>query len=68
MATALEPRPLADLEMDSILAVEAAWEARSHGLKPQTIEERLDAVAAVHARYAIRREWLRRHPQGVESW
>ncbi|MFF4090345.1 hypothetical protein ACFYY9_26215 [Streptomyces nigra] len=66
MATALEPRPLADLEMDSVLAVEAAWEQRAHGLRPWTTQEFLDAVASVHARYALRREWLRRHPQGVE--
>ena len=65
MATVIEPRPLADLEMDSVLAVEAAWERRSHGMKPQTIEQLLDAVAAVHVRYNVRREWLRRHPQGV---
>lgn len=64
--TAVVPRPLADLEMDSVLAVEAAWERRAHGVKPQTIPEYLDAVDAVHARYAVRREWLRRHPQGVE--
>ena len=63
---AVEPRPLADLEMDSVLAVEAAWEMRAHGVKPQTIPEYLDAVAAVHARYGLRREWLRRHPQGVQ--
>ncbi|MGW9397256.1 hypothetical protein [Streptomyces sp. NPDC055642] len=64
MATALEPRPLADLEIDSVLAVEAAWERRSHGMKPWTTEEFLDAVAAVHARYQLRREWLRTHRQG----
>lgn len=65
MATVIEPRPLADLEMDSVLAVEAAWEHRAHGRKPWTTQEFLDAVDAVHARYALRREWLRRHPQGV---
>ncbi|MFD4596812.1 hypothetical protein ACFWPQ_02140 [Streptomyces sp. NPDC058464] len=65
--TAAGPRPLADLEIDSVLAVEAAWERRSHGRKPQTIPEYLDAVDAVHARYALRREWLRTHPQGVAS-
>jgi hypothetical protein len=65
MATALEPRPLADLEMDSVLAVEAAWEHRSHGPHPKTIDQLLDAVETVHVRYNLRREWLRRHPQGV---
>lgn len=64
MATAMEPRPLADLEVESVLAVESAWQRRSHGLKPWTVDEFLDQVAAVHARYAVRREWLRRHPQG----
>jgi len=70
MATAVEiaaaeQRPLADLEIDSVLAVEAAWERRSHGRKPWTNQEYLDAVAVVHARYRLRREWLRTHPQGV---
>ncbi|MFF9118353.1 hypothetical protein ACF09Y_22585 [Streptomyces massasporeus] len=63
MATPTEPRPLADLEIDSVLAVEAAWERRSHGLKPWTIDELLDAVAAVHVRYNHRRQWLRTHEQ-----
>lgn len=67
MSTALEPRRLADLEMDSVLAVEAAWGQRAHGRKPWTTGEYLDRVDKVHARYAIRREWLRRHPQGVAS-
>jgi hypothetical protein len=67
MAIVLEPRPLADLEMDAVLAVEAAWERRSHGHKPWTTKEFLDAVDAVHARYTLRREWLRTHPQGVPS-
>lgn len=65
MATPLASRPLADLEVDSVLAVEAAWERRSRGLKPWTVGEFLDQVAAVHARYAVRREWLRRHPLTV---
>lgn len=65
MATALEPRPLADLEIDSVLAVEAAWGRRSHGVKPQTIGEYLDAVAKVHTRYEAFRQWQRLHPQGV---
>jgi hypothetical protein len=67
MATAIEPRPLADLEIDSVLAVEAAWERRSRGLKPWTTDEFLDQVAAVHARYQRRREWLRTHPQEAAS-
>jgi hypothetical protein len=67
MATSLASRPLADLEMESVLAVEAAWQRRAGGRKPQTIAEFLNAVDTVHARYALRREWLRRHPQGVSS-
>ncbi|KOG33335.1 hypothetical protein [Streptomyces resistomycificus] len=67
MATVTEPRPLADLEMDSVLAVEAAWEARARGVRPWTTAEYLDAVDKVHARYRLRREWLRRHPQGVTT-
>ena len=65
MATVVEPRALADLEMDSVLAVGAIWEQRARGVRPWTNAEYLDAVDKVHARYAIRREWLRRHPQGV---
>ncbi|MCX5529013.1 hypothetical protein OG785_45190 [Streptomyces sp. NBC_00006] len=63
----LAPRPLADLEMDSVLAVEQAMERRAHGLKPWTTDEYLDQVAAVHARYTVRREWLRTHPQEVAA-
>ena len=65
MATVVEPRPLADLEIDSVLAVEAAWESRARGVRPWTTGEYLDAVAKVHARYALFREWQRTHPQGV---
>lgn len=67
MAAVTEPRPLADLEIDSVLAVEAAWERRSRGLKPWTTDEFLDQVAAVHARYQRRRHWLRTHPQEAAS-
>lgn len=67
MTTALEPRPLADLEIDSVLAVEAAWERRSHGRKPWTTQEYLDRVDEVHARYELRRQWLRTHQQGAVS-
>lgn len=67
MTTVLDPRPLADLEIDSVLAVEAAWERRSHGRKPWTTTEFLDAVAKVHARYELRRQWLRTHQQGAAA-
>ena len=65
MTVAHEPRPLADLEMDSVLAVEAAWEHRAKGQKPWTNEEFLDAVAKVHARYEAFRLWQLLHPQGA---
>ena len=65
MATVIEARPLADLEMDSVLAVEAAWERRAHGVRPWTTAEYLDAVARVHARYEAFRQWQRIHPQAV---
>lgn len=61
----VEPRRLEDLEIDSLLAVEAAWGRRAHGVKPQTIPEYLDAVDRVHAQYALRRAWLRSHGQAV---
>lgn len=67
MATVIEPRPLADLEMDSVLAVEAAWGRRAHGVRPWTTQEYLDRVAKVHARYEAFRQWQRLHPQGVAS-
>jgi hypothetical protein len=63
MTADLAPRPLADLEMDSVLAVEQAMGERALGLKPWTTGEYLDRVEHVHAMYAIRREWLRTHPQ-----
>ncbi|WP_405558878.1 hypothetical protein OHV08_33745 [Streptomyces canus] len=65
MATVVEPRALADLEMDSVLAVEAAWERRAQGVRPWTTTEYLDAVAKVHARYETFRQWQRLHPQGA---
>lgn len=67
MATVIESRPLADLEMDSVLAVEAAWQNRAKGVRPWTTTEYLDAVAKVHARYEAYRQWQRLHPQGVAS-
>jgi hypothetical protein len=67
MATVIESRPLADLEMDSVLAVEAAWERRAQGVRPWTTAEYLDAVARVHARYEAFRQWQRLHPQGASA-
>lgn len=67
MAATTERRPLADLEMESILAVDKLWEQRAHGLKPWTTEEYLDRIDRVHAHYNRRREWLRTHPQEVAA-
>jgi hypothetical protein len=67
MATAIEPRPLADLEMDSLVAVEAVRESRARGVRPWTNQEYLDAIDAVHARYNLRRTWLRIHEQETTS-
>jgi len=63
MATAIEPRPLADLEMDSLVAVEAVRESRARGVRPWTNQEYLDAIDAVHVRFNHRRQWLRTHQQ-----
>ncbi|TGB11593.1 hypothetical protein [Streptomyces sp. MZ04] len=57
MATVMESRPLADLEEESLIAVEQEWGRRAHGLKPWTTEEYLDHVVKVHARYANFRRW-----------
>lgn len=67
MSTALEPRRLADLEMDAVARVDRERQRRATGLRPWTDEQYVDRVANVHARYAIRREWLRRHPQEVTA-
>lgn len=63
MATVIEPRPLADLEQDAVVAVEAEFERRAHGLKPWTFTELIDRIEQVHVRYAHRRRWLDTHPQ-----
>jgi hypothetical protein len=65
MATVIEPRPLADLEQSALVRVEEEWQQRAHGIRPWTTQEYLDRIARVHAHYAVRREWLRQHPQGV---
>lgn len=63
MATAIEPRPLADLEQDAIARVEAEFARRARGVKPWTTREYVDRVARVHAHYEQRRQWLRLHEQ-----
>lgn len=67
MSVQAAPRPLADLEEDALIRVEAEWERRARSGKPWTTDEYLDKVAAVHARYNVRREWLRTHPQEVAA-
>lgn len=55
MATSLESRPLADLEMDALVRVEAEMARRSHGARPWSIADYLDHNAAVHARFQVAR-------------
>jgi hypothetical protein len=62
MATAAEPRPLADLEQDALARVEAEFARRARGPKPWTPAEYLDRIERVHAHYEQRRQWLRQHP------
>lgn len=63
MVTAVEPRPLEDLEQDALCRVEAEFERRAHGVKPWTTTEYVDRIERVHAHYAQRRTWLRLHEQ-----
>lgn len=60
MAAVIEGRPLADLEEESLIAVDNEWERRAHGARPWSIDEYLDRIAAVHARYANFRRWQSR--------
>lgn len=55
MATALEPRPLADLEMDALVRVESEMARRAKGARPWSTAEYLDQIAAEHARFEIAR-------------
>lgn len=63
----LAPRSLADLEEDALIRVEDEWQRRARSGKPWTTAEYLDRIARVHAHYAVRREWLRTHPQEVAA-
>jgi hypothetical protein len=56
----VEPRPLADLEQDAVIAVEQEWQRRSHGAKPWTPTEYIDEIAKVHARYTAWRLALKK--------
>lgn len=67
MATVTAPRPLADLEMDSVLAVEAEFARRAKSHKPWTTSELIDRIERVHVRYNHRRQWLRTHDQEVAA-
>lgn len=67
MATAIEPRPLADLEQDAIARVEQELARRARGIKPWTTGEYVDRIEQVHARYEQRRQWLRLHEQETAS-
>ncbi|MFF8100087.1 hypothetical protein ACF07S_09980 [Streptomyces sp. NPDC016640] len=67
MATATEPRPLADLEQDALARVEAEFARRARGVKPWTTGEYVDRIAKVHAHYEQRRQWLRMHEQETAS-
>ncbi|MEU6990294.1 hypothetical protein ABZ953_06485 [Streptomyces sp. NPDC046465] len=60
MTAMVAGRPLADLEEESLVAVEQEWGRRAHSAKPWTTEEYLDHVAKVHARYANFRHWQER--------
>lgn len=55
MATALDSRPLADLEMDALIRVEAEMARRAHSVRPWSIADYLDQNAAEHARFEVAR-------------
>lgn len=63
MATAAEPRPLADLEQDAIARVEEEFARRAHGAKPWTLAEYREQIERVHVRFNHRRRWLAAHQQ-----
>ncbi|MFE2047915.1 hypothetical protein ACFXAS_05370 [Streptomyces sp. NPDC059459] len=65
MATALEPRPLADLEQDALARVEAEMARRARGVKPWTPAEYVDEIEKVHVRFNHRRQWLGTHEQAA---
>jgi hypothetical protein len=63
MATATEPRALADLEQEAVIRVEQEWARRAKGVKPWTTTEYVEQICRVHARYEHRRRWLATHEQ-----
>lgn len=60
MATVIEPRPLADLEQDQLVAVEQEMARRARGIKPWTTAEYVDEIEKVHARYTAWRIALKK--------
>jgi hypothetical protein len=68
MTTVTETRrPLADLEQDAVARVEEEFARRAQGAKPWTPAEYIEQIARVHARYELRRQWLRLHGQDTAS-
>lgn len=55
MATVTEPRPLADLQEEALIRVEAEWARRAKGARPWTTAEFLDQIDAEYARFEIAR-------------
>ena len=53
MATVIEPRPLADRQLDALIAVEEEWARRAKGARPWTTDEFLDQIDAEHARFKV---------------
>ena len=53
MATAVDPRPLADRQQDALIAVEEEWARRAKGARPWTTAEYLDQINAEHARFKV---------------
>lgn len=60
MATVIEPRPLADLEQDQLVAVEQEMARRARGVKPWTTTEYVNEIEKVHARHAAWRLALKK--------
>jgi hypothetical protein len=67
VTTALDPRPLADLEQDALARVEEEFARRARGARPWTTSDLCDRIEQVHIRFNHRRQWLRTHEQGVAS-
>lgn len=55
MATAVDPRPLADLQEEALIKVEEEWARRAKGARPWSTAEFLDQVTAEYARFEVAR-------------